>query len=469
VFVIYLRRELHRRTRQTAAIALGLALGVGLVIIVSAVSAGLRDAQGTVLRALDGAGSELTVTQAPSGGPPAPSPSLSPPAGSRGNAGTGPPEGTNLRQDTLFSRQLGPLPASSVASIAKLPGVRAAAGGLTLTDLRVSAAAAPPDAGGSRTGPGPSRRPAPINTRIFGVSGVDLARPGIGPLRSARITAGRTFTAADAGASVALLDSVYARQRHRTVGSTITVAGAAFTVIGIVSRPEGSAPSDVYIPLRRAQRLAGLANQVNVVYVAAASAAKTGRLRRQISTLLPSATVTTSGDLAGAITGSLATASRLANDLGRWLAIAVLAAAFLVASLLTVAAVSRRVWEFGTLKALGWPSRRIVGQVMGEAAVTGVIGGAVGVALGYGGASLVNALAPVLTASAGQGAGPTGPSAAPAVTAGEPVTIQLHAPVAPSVIVVAVALAIAGGLAAGASGGWRAARLRPAAALARVA
>jgi putative ABC transport system permease protein len=456
--------------RQTVAIALGLALGVGLVIIVSAVPAGLRDAQGTVLRALYGVGSELTVTQAPSGGPPSPSPSpsLSPPAGARGNAESGPPGGTSFRQDTLFSRQLGPLPASSVVSIAKLPGVTAAAGGLTLTDLRVSTAVSP-GGSGSRTGPGLSRRPASISTRIFGVSGVDLARPGAGPLSSARITAGRAFTAADAAAGVALLDSAYAHQQHQTVGSTITVAGAAVTVIGIVSRPEGSGPSDVYIPLRRAQRLAGLANQVNVVYVAATSAAGTGRLRQQISTLLPSATVTAPGDVAGAITGSLSTASRLANDLGRWLAIAALAAAFLVASLLTVAAVSRRVREFGTLKALGWPGRRIVGQVMGEVTAMGVLGGALGVALGYGGASLVNALAPALTASVGQGTGPAGQSAVPTTPAGDPVAVQLHAPVAPSVIVVAVALAIAGGLAAGAFGGWRAARLHPATALSRVA
>jgi putative ABC transport system permease protein len=140
-----------------------------------------------------------------------------------------------------------------------------------------------------------------------------------------------------------------------------------------------------------------------------------------------------------------------------------------VASLLTVAAVSRRVREFGTLKALGWPSRRIIGQVMGEAIAMGVIGGALGVALGYGGVSLVDALAPALTASVGQGAGPAGQSAMRAATAGGPVTVQLHAPVAPSVIVVAVVLAIAGGLVAGAFGGWRAARLCPAAALSQVA
>jgi ABC-type antimicrobial peptide transport system permease subunit len=442
MFVTYLRRELRGRIRQTFAISLGLALGIGLVITVSAVSAGLRDAQDTVLGSLYGVGSELTVTRAPSGGPPPTSPF---PSASRGRSKSGPPEGSTSKQDTLFSRQLGSLPASSVASIAKLPGVTAAAGGLTLTDLQVSTVApsASPDAGGGRGRPGQNRRPAPINTRMFGVDGVDLARPDIGPLSSTRITAGRTFAPADTSANVALLDSAYAQQQRRKVGSTITVAGAVLRVIGIVSRPEGSALSDVYIPLQRAQRLAGLASRVNVIYVAVTGAAEIDSLRRQISMLLPSATVTTSSDVAAAITGSLSTASSLADDLGRWLAIAVLAAAFLMASLLNMAAVSRRVREFGTLKALGWPCRRIIGQVMGEATVMGMIGGALGVALGYGGASLVNASAPALTASVGRSVGPAGQGAVRAATdTGEPVVVQLNAPVVPSVIVLAVALAV---------------------------
>ena len=99
--------------------------------------------------------------------------------------------------------------------------------------------------------------------------------------------------------------------------------------------------------------------------------------------------MTTSSDLASEVTGSLASASSLANNLGKWLAIAVLVAAFLLASLLTMSAVSRRVREFGTLKALGWRSRRIIGQVMGESLAIGIIGGVVGVGLGFAGAALV--------------------------------------------------------------------------------
>src|SRR6202022_3667179 len=97
---------------------------------------------------------------------------------------------------------------------------------------------------------------------------------------------------------------------------------------------------------------------------------------KEIASALPWATVTTSSSLADEVTGSLENTSKLADDLGRWVAIAALAAAFALAVLLTLAAVARRVREFGTLKALGWRTRRIVGQVLGESIAGGGAGGA---------------------------------------------------------------------------------------------
>jgi ABC-type antimicrobial peptide transport system permease subunit len=236
--------------------------------------------------------------------------------------------------------------------------------------------------------------------------------------------------------------------------------------------------------------------------VAASSASDITTVSKEISTALPKATVTNSSDLAKELTGSVSSASSLANNLGRWLAIAVLAAAFLLASLLTMSAVSRRVREFGTLKALGWRSRRVIGQVVGEAVVIGIVGGAVGVGLGFLGSSLVGHLSKPLTASVGQTTGSATPGGAQTFTGGggfpgggtgggfpgggtggggarpfgfrnagnavHTVTVHLTAPVTVDAIIAAVVLAIAGGLIAGAFGGWRAARLRPAAALARV-
>ena len=51
--------------------------------------------------------------------------------------------------------------------------------------------------------------------------------------------------------------------------------------------------------------------------------------------------------------------------------------------------------------ALGWRSRRIVGQVLGESVTIGIIGGLGGIVLGFAGAALVSRLAPPLTATTG--------------------------------------------------------------------
>lgn len=94
--------------------------------------------------------------------------------------------------------------------------------------------------------------------------------------------------------------------------------------------------------------------------------------------------------------------AKLANDLGRWLSIVVLVAALAVASLLTVAAVSRRVGEFGALKALGWRNRRLIGQVTDELVTTGLVGGTAEIGLGYVGAAIAPRLTATLDSPTGQ-------------------------------------------------------------------
>jgi ABC-type antimicrobial peptide transport system permease subunit len=127
--------------------------------------------------------------------------------------------------------------------------------------------------------------------------------------------------------------------------------------------------------------------------------------------------------------------------------------------------------EFGTLKALGWPVRRVVGQVMAESLVQGLIGAILGIALGFGGAALVTHFAPTLNAY-GPGGGDTasghGLRTSGAGLGSHSIPIHLTAQVQTDAIFLAVGLAIAGGLLAGIFGGWRAARLRPAEALRRV-
>jgi ABC-type antimicrobial peptide transport system permease subunit len=497
MFFTYLRRELRRRWRQATIIALGLAVGIGLVVTVTALSAGVSRAQGEVLHSLYGQDTAITVTKAPSFGSGGP--------GSfrfrAGSSGSRPAAGSKVSVDTLTSTALGTIPASDVASVARLNGVAAAAGGLTLNDTKFTFTIPSQSSGGGfggfgggggrpGGGFGSGHFPSPIS-----VGGVELSgnAAALGPLSTAKLVSGHTLAASDANSDVALVSSSYATANKLKVGSTVTLAKTKFRVVGVVSEGSGNS-TDVYIPLARAQALGtaqgkSLKDKVNTIYVAAGSATSITTVSKEISKALPGSTVTNQNDLAKELTGSVASASSLASNLGRWLAIAVLVAAFALASLLTSAAVARRVREFGTLKALGWTSRRIVRQVVGESLVIGVIGGAVGIGLGFAGAALVGRFAHTLTASVP--AGTTTGSATPggarsfggppggfgggfggfrrlASAATPTVHVPLTATVTIGAVVAAVVLAIAGGLIAGAFGGWRAGRLRPAAALARV-
>jgi ABC-type antimicrobial peptide transport system permease subunit len=316
----------------------------------------------------------------------------------RAPGGTRPAAGSKIDLYRLAAaRALGTLNASSVTTIAQLHNVAAAAGSLTLNNTHITGTVPNFAAGGGFGGGGGDGGggggTGSITPTTFTVNGVDLSAGGqvLGPLTSGKISSGRTFASADSDARVAVVDSGYARANGLKVGSTVTLGntsgtGTNFTVVGIVTEPPGATPADVYVPLQQAQTLSGTTGKVNTVYVAASNSSAINGVNSEIKQVLPSATVTTSSDLANEVTGSLSSAASLANNLGKWLAIAVLAAAFLLASLFTMSAVSRRVREFGTLKALGWRSRRVVGQVMGEAIACGLAGGVLGVALGFGGA-----------------------------------------------------------------------------------
>jgi ABC-type antimicrobial peptide transport system permease subunit len=476
MFFTYIYRELRRRHRQALLTALGLAVGVGLVVAVSAYATGVGEAQEEVLQSLYGVGTDITVTQAAEEG-------TGGPAEIGMNPGEREDQGERFSRDRVMtSRGQEIIAEKKIDQIAALDGVAAAVGGLTLTVMHVEgefAEMVPGQGEGQAPGEGetPEAMPsqAPIEIESYSISGVDVAQQSIGPLSSAEIVAGRTFTSDEADARVMLVENGYAQQNDLVVGDTLKIDGVKYEIIGVLTASSNA--SNVYLPLARAQKLAD-EDGVSQIYVQADSAENIAAVKESIETIYPKATVTTAEDLADQVSGSLSSASKLADQLGTWLSVAALIAAFLVASLLTVSSVSRRVREFGTLKALGWRSRRIVGQVLGESLVQGVAGGLIGVVIGVAGAWLITRFSPALEASVGNAAGEVmgpgmgmggvGGAAREALTAASTVTVELGAPVSVQLVLIAVGLAVAGGLLAGAFGGWRAARLRPADALRRI-
>ncbi len=489
MFFTYLRRELRRRRKAALVVASGLALGIALVIVVTSVSSGMGRAQDKVLQSLYGLGTDMTVTKAAQ-----PQASASDRPRFRFDAQDD-DSGAEQSTDRVLVQGFETLSTATVTKVGKQTGVSGAVGGLSLQVVKVSGEFTRGQV--QQNGEGGSRQGAPggqgggtgqpqgevqggganFDVNSYSVYGTDVTEPALGPLTSSKITSGRTFTSSETDAKVAVVDSAYAKEKKLKAGSTVTIKSVAYKVIGIATADSGDAAANVYIPLTQAQTLSDSKNKVTTIYVRATDSQKIDSVKSAIQKNVSGTTVTTSADLADTVSGSLSTASSLATSVGKWLSIAVLAAAFLVAGLLTSSAVSRRVREFGTLKALGWKSGRVTRQVVGEAMVNGLVGGALGIALGLAGAYVVTAVSPTLQAQLGGGSGGGGLGGGPGggggfgggrQAAARTLDVALTAPVSLTTIGVAVGLAVAGGLIAGAFGGWRASRLRPADALRRV-
>lgn len=549
----YIRHELTRRLGRTILTGLGLAIGIGLVIAITALTTGLNRAQARVLDPLGSVGTDLLVTrpvnltqigQAQSGQSTSRAPSLQDVQALQNEAQSaaqaaivdlsklGKPGDHFVHDFFLPATQL-TFPAEEAQTVGHLPGVAAVSNGLTLLanhqegtipeivaefktpqqtvefspptpaeQAQIQACVQKLQPSAPPTPPPPGQRPsfnlppgfinclpdrfrrfviqqqvyqqvlAPpktdINTSTYTVAGVDPATPDIGLVTRAQVTRGR-FLVPQPDAKEVLLAEAYAQRKDLSVGGTLTINGVSYAVVGLARPPLGGQPADVYLSLSNVQALSGREGRANVMLVRATNASHVDRVEQEIIAAFPGAQVTSSKDVAKAVSGSLVDAANLASRLGFLLALVVLAAAFLMAGLLTLSSVGKRVRELGTLRAIGWRKVRVVRQILGESLAQGLLGAAAGVGLGLLAAVIAVTLAPPLRATAAPLPGPSAGLAAfglgLATSGPTSVDIPLQAPIDLAVLLLAVGLALLGGLLAGVAGAMRAARLRPATAL----
>jgi ABC-type antimicrobial peptide transport system permease subunit len=480
-YLRYMAAELRRRRGRTVLTSLGLAVGVGLVATVVALSRGLDDAQSEVLEPLTGVGTDMSVTR----------PILISGNGSDREVTLGPggaaltgkerrqlldengdvhamlpqageaPPGTPFSQQFFIGTDLS-FPEREVRRVSRLDGVEQAAPALRLNLVTLSGQV--PEAGAAagapaQTGMGVSQQ---------SVTGVDVSTANLAPVTPSQIASGRYFRSGGDNASEAVLGESYASRQQLAVGDRVTVDKRSFTVVGIAKPPLGGQASDIYLPLEVLQALSDRRGRVNDLRVRAASTDQVSDVALRIEQTFAGSQVTTARDLADRVSGSLTDAQDLSGSLGTALAIVALVAAVGLASLLTLSSVNRRTRELGTLKAIGWRRWLVVRQITGESLAQGALGGGVGALLGVGGAALISAIGPTLEASVSKAppssAGLIGSFAQGQVATGSS-SVALDAPIDISMLVVAIGLALAGGLVAGATGAARAARLSPAEAL----
>ena len=488
MFLTYLGRELIKRKRQTALVSIALAIAIGLVVIVSAASAGINSAQSKVLSGLYGIGTDITISQSalPTAGGERFSfngdPNAAPGAPGVPRDPNQRPDFSTFAQDRLdvarFSATFDTTLLNQLSSINDIAGSSAT---LKLNSISFkgsipnqnSDGSAQSDQGNGQQGRGNFE----VNSKT--IEGIDVAGANVGPLKGVNIDGGRMLASSDAGQNIAVVDAIYATANKIKIGDTLVLKSANFKVVGLISSSGGSAEtsSNIYIPLDTAQTLVAKPGLVTNIYISAKKASDIPAIKQELLVIFPKATISSQADLAASLTGSLSSASGLVGTLGKWLSIIVLLVAFAVAGLFTSSGVNRRVREFGTLKAIGWRNSRIVRQIMGETFVTSAIAAFLGLLIGTIGILIINSVAPALSSAAGQtspfGGGVPGRFAGQRGGGGFPglgglnqatTSVKLHINLSISTLLLAVAIALLGGLAAGAFGAWRAARLTPASA-----
>jgi len=310
--------------------------------------------------------------------------------------------------NNLGSNLLIVMPGSSTS----LSGVRTVAGGSSLT-LDDAATLADPSVAPDIAGVAPivsTQGAAKFGTTNWTtlVTGTNVAWQSV---RARVIGDGRFFTAdeQDRAETVAVLGPNTAARLFGTtpgVGQRITINDQQFTVVGVMESVGSSSMTNdddsIVVPISTfAQRLSAATNvnAVNAIYVGARDADSISAAHQEITQALIARHATTEANrdfsiltfqaLMNALNTTTAVLSTLLSGIA---AISLLVGGIGVMNIMLVS-VSERVREIGLRKALGATPGLIRRQFLVEAAILGLLGGALGILAGMAGAAI---LTPIL-------------------------------------------------------------------------
>jgi ABC-type lipoprotein release transport system permease subunit len=218
------------------------------------------------------------------------------------------------------------------------------------------------------------------------------------------------------------------------VGDTFRILDSAFRVVGIYETGGALEDSGAVVSLRDAQRLAGRPHQVSMYTIKLSDPERVEAVRENLETNFPEIDVTLTSEFAEIIP-DMRSMDQMVGQISL-LAIVIGGVGMLNTMLMSVL---ERTREIGVLRSLGWRRRQVIGTILQEALVLGIVGGICGIALGV-------AITWALTQIPGIGG-------------------MLVPQYSPQLLVQALAVALVTGGLGGLYPAWRATRMRPVEAL----
>jgi lipoprotein-releasing system permease protein len=328
----YMLKELYYQRRRTLTSVFGLSIGIALAIILNAVSIAYREAARAPLEEI---GADVTV-QRPGDVP------------------------TELA-GAVFPCSAVTIRDEEVKKIATLPGVRGIGKAVLLWVFD------------------PNRA-----WIVLGVEGENSVGPSV--LRHS-VAEGRFL---EGDRPEALVEAAYARQFGIKTGDSLSIAGNAYPVVGLLdaSRSAKIAIANVYLPLPEAQRLAAASQQVqsvsafnppdvNLLFIKA-DQETIPELSSSLRNILGKKAAIGTPDSFLKLLGSLFALSDKFTVAASLIAIFV---AVLIALETMAGNIAERAKEIGVLKAVGWINRNVVTQLMAESVIQCVLAGVLGLIL----------------------------------------------------------------------------------------
>ncbi|MCW3999469.1 MAG: FtsX-like permease family protein [Candidatus Bathyarchaeota archaeon] len=274
------------------------------------------------------------------------------------------------------------------------------------------------------------------------------------------ITSGRTLLAGET--NVVLLSQNNSKFFDVGVGDSVEIVNETFTVVGIYSPASTEDIQTLYMSLSDAQRITNNTDYITSMRVFTTNADVVDAVASKISSLHSELTVTTQQDLLTQLQEQQSRYSEALSSAEASIAstqatatqeiIVVVAATSLIVLFVMLYTVRERTKEIGTLKAIGFSNKAVMGQFLIEGILLSTIAGVVGIAIAsFAAPTLSSLLLP--TVGNTMGFMQMGNAAASAVSLSTELVLEA--------LGAAVALGVVGTL----YPAWRAAKIRPAEAM----
>lgn len=200
------------------------------------------------------------------------------------------------------------------------------------------------------------------------------------------LSAGRWLQRGDDYETV--VGSQLAKKHNLSLGSTLTYHDHTLTVVGIMNPTQTSPDSLAMVDLETVRRLLKAPDAIASMYVTPQDPAQIDRIAQNIRDHVDNVTVTTPQEAAVQAAQSLVVFNVIIVG-GAVLAVFVGGLAVINTMIMSV---NERRHEIGLKKAVGASDGEIVREFLLEAAVIGLFGGLIGLGLGWGLATLLNAI-----------------------------------------------------------------------------